>query len=167
QDLERPVEGQSGAQQRCELARQCEHLIARHSLRLEQTAARSARRAGGCSAWEPIGGLRNLHRHQALLAQPLDDVGFAGGVEFAGRDFAARRDGAITENGHQFSRVTRSTSSNVVTPLSALRRPSSYIVSMPSRIASARRSVAVACFITRLRNASVIGTISRMQMRPM
>ena len=62
--------------------------------------------------------------------------------------------------------MTRSTSSNVVIPRTALRRPSSYIVTMPSRIASLRSSDEIACFITMLRSGSVIGSISRMQIRP-
>jgi len=44
-----------------------------------------------------------------------------------------------------------------VTPFSALRTPSSYIVSMPPRTASALSSVAVACFMISVRIPSVIG----------
>ena len=174
QDLHRAIERQAGAQQRRELARDREELIARDVLRRERDAgaARARRRPTRRRRFPPT-------RRSVSASGP----GRAGGRRDRTRwthrdspvdDFAGRADGAITVRRHRqsrgrpgltpsgaaneprvgavyASRVTRSTSSNVVTPFSALRRPSSYIVSMPSRTASARRSVAMACFITMLR----------------
>jgi hypothetical protein len=43
--------------------------------------------------------VRDLHRHQALVAQPADDLALVGGVELANGDLARRIDGTVTIDG--------------------------------------------------------------------
>src|SRR5205823_2397239 len=96
----RAIERQSRAKERRELARQREHQVARNFFRLEQPPTRTLRRGRRC-AREAVRSLRDLRWHQPLLAQALDDLRFRRAVEFAGRNFAARRYGAITEYRHR------------------------------------------------------------------
>ena len=63
-------------------------------------ARRSRAPAGGRRAGAARGRARDLHRHQALVAQAVDDLGFVGGLELAGGDVAGRVDGPVAVDGH-------------------------------------------------------------------
>ena len=143
QNLQRSVERQSRAQQGCELASERQQMIAGYFFGSEKPRASRGCRCLDCAATSARGRL-DVHGHQALIAQAIDDFGFVGGFQFSGRDVAGRVDGLVAIERHQSSRVTRRTSSKVVTPASDLRMPSSYMVTMPLLIASARNSADVA-----------------------
>ena len=51
-------------------------------------------RRGGSDA--AAGGGLDLHRHQALVAQAIDDLGFVGGLELAGGDVAGGVDRPVS-----------------------------------------------------------------------
>jgi hypothetical protein len=95
QYLERTIERHSGMQQRREFAREREQLVARHLLRLEPHAAPRFRLARGRRPRDKratAGRVGDLHWHQALVAQAVDDLGLVRRVEFAHGDFACRID---------------------------------------------------------------------------
>src|SRR6185503_1906131 len=103
-----------------------------------------------CARLVRAGGLRHTRflradRDQSHLLQARDRALRGRGLQDAFLDLAAGGDRLVLEERQldQSSRVTRRTSSMVVVPAIALRRPFSNIVSMPSLIAAARRSPAV------------------------
>ncbi|MNG02808.1 hypothetical protein D3C84_858520 [compost metagenome] len=70
----------------------------------------------------------HLQRCQLLFAQQLAHLAGAVGFQYTFLLAALGIEGDIFEGGHQSSRVTRSTSSRVVSPSSTLRRPSSRML---------------------------------------
>ena len=73
------------------------------------------------------GGL-HIERRQLALAQQLADLARAVRLQHALLLATAGVEGEVFEGGHYSSRVTRRTSSTVVTPSSTLRRPSSRML---------------------------------------
>jgi hypothetical protein len=101
EDFQRAIERQAGVQQRGELAGNREQLVARHRLRFEPAPALTI--PGGCGAGgrNPAAGrVRDLHRHQSLVAQAVDDLVLVRGVELADGDFAGRVHGTVAVNRH-------------------------------------------------------------------
>ena len=86
QHLERAIERQSGTQQRRELARDREQVIARDAPRREPAAARTGPGLRRAQLRVAASRRHDLHRHQPLVAQPVDDLGFVGGLQLAGGD---------------------------------------------------------------------------------
>src|SRR5205085_364841 len=116
-------ERQPGLDERCELARE-----QREVARRDAAAEREAALAPGV----PVLDLRDRDRQQRTLAQELTDV--LDGVAFdeAGLFAPLRIERRVFEGSHgsardQSSRVTRRTSSTVVSPRRTLSRPSSRI----------------------------------------
>ena len=66
--------------------------VTRRGANQRRRGARAVARAGRRRAPER---LRDLHRHHALVAQAIDDLGFVGGVELAARHLAGGADGAV------------------------------------------------------------------------
>lgn len=73
------------------------------------------------------GGL-HIERRQLALAQQLADLARTVRLQHALLLATAGVEGEVFEGGHYSSRVTRRTSSTVVTPSSTLRRPSSRML---------------------------------------
>src|SRR5204863_3470969 len=134
QYLHRAIERQTGGEQGAQLARDGGDVLgadAAFAKKPRQRAffARAGRHAGERQV--------DAQRQQPQVAQTLDHGGFLRRFEFSMGDFARGADGFVTIQRHgknpgYDSRVTRSTSSNVVTPCTTLRKPWSYMGSMPS-----------------------------------
>jgi hypothetical protein len=99
QRLERAVERQPGAQQRRELARERHQLVLGESLLREQ-AARRARLAARRRGHRARRGRHDLHRHEPLVAQAVEDLALVRGVELAHRHRAARGDRLVAVKRH-------------------------------------------------------------------
>jgi hypothetical protein len=123
--LQRLLERQAGVQQGRELAGQQRQIERREPRRMKPRA-----RLCFCSlcaaSWI-------VHRQQLLLAQQLAHV--LRGVAFDQplALLALRIERGVFERAHQSSRVTRRTSSSVVSPASTLRRPSSRMPGLDVR----------------------------------
>ena len=102
QDLERTIERQSRLQQRREFACQREELVAADGRRLEETPPpRAGPRQRRRRDTRRPGGVRDLHRHQPLVAQAIDDLAFVRRVEFTDGDFARGTHCAVAVERHQ------------------------------------------------------------------
>ncbi len=98
QYFQRAIERQAGLQQRRQLARDRQQLIAIYLPRLEPAPAA----LGGSGGTRGPAGKRclDLHGHQALIAQSIDDLRLVRGFELAGRDVARGVHRAISEERH-------------------------------------------------------------------
>src|SRR5690606_31167729 len=77
-----------------------------------------------------------LDRQMPLFLQPRRDFGIVRRLHLPVQHLATGIERLVAIQRHQASSVTRSTSSMVVSPASALAMPSSYIVRMPAARAS-------------------------------
>src|SRR5690606_3005332 len=107
-----------------------------------------------------------LHGQVSLLLQAQHHLGVAGGLHLAVERFTAGVECLVVVEGHHASSVTRSTSSIVVSPASALAMPSSYIVRMPDWRAICSSSPMPAWRITARRSSSFITRNSMIVVRP-
>ena len=123
--LQRFVERQSRMNERCELTREKREIAGR------DTAAKA-----DLGRAATLLGMRDLvdgNRQQALFPQRLADVASGVAFENAFALATAGIDGGVFESAHQSSRVTRRTSSIVVTPERILARPSSRMLGVIER----------------------------------
>src|SRR5690606_25610373 len=98
----------------------------------------SSAAAGGARLALPRLDLGHLDRQQMALAEELADVSGGVALEHSLVLFAAGIDGDEVIGPHQSLRVTRSTSSSVVTPAKTLRSPSSRMLGLERRACSSR-----------------------------
>ena len=152
EDRQRAVEGQARLEERGELLRERQEILAAD--------------ARGAAEGEPrraLGVGRDLDREVGVALEPLDDGAGVGRLHHAVDRLAAPVGGPVDENGHRAyasSWVTRSTSSTVVTPAHALAQPSSRSVTIPASIADRRMSRVGARRRMRLRASSLMGKSS-------
>ena len=124
QNLQGAVEGHSRIQQGRELAGEHADLFD------GETAGAGAAQLVTQAARAP-----GLDRNQALSLEVTHHRGFVDRLQLALHRLPVRAHRLVAVQRHQASSATRMTSSTVVRPSSALRSPSSYMVSIPSATA--------------------------------
>src|SRR5262245_18055041 len=115
------------------------------------------RRAAPLDQFQGVAALPEQRLDGRLAALGFDRPGGAHAPVVAGRIGKAR---------HQAILVTRSTSSSVVSPASALASPSSSMVSIPPSTAAASMALSLARSSSRRRSASLMTSSSLMAVRP-